>query len=163
MKKLLFLFLLVASIAACGQLNKTVVKANAYYTIPIPGTIMVDESGKQVPPPRTKVYTVYLEIKGTLPQWTKAWVDGKCFTLFQHSITHDSINIGKRYADDKKIVMKASKGNALVQLDLSPDDTEKKPPQKLGINELLLQGKLKGKPFFYKTSNLVELTSPEYQ
>lgn len=163
MKNTALLFLLTISIMACGQINKTIIKANAYYTIPTPGTIMVDGQGKQMPPPRNKVYTVYLEIKGQAPQWTRAWVDGKSFTLTEVPVSTGLLEVGKRYADEKKIVLKASKQNTLLQIELSPDEKPQPAPQKVGGNELFISGKLNGKPFYYKISGITELASPEYQ
>ena len=162
MKKTVLLFSVLLSLAACAQLNKTIAKVSAYYTIPIPGTIMVDEAGKQVPPPRTKVYTVYLEKNGTPPQSTKAWVDGSSFTPVAGATGTDSVIVGKSYADGKKIVWKASKHTVLFRLELSPEETTKRLPQKLGSDQLLLEGRFNGKAFYYTISGLIQLASPEY-
>lgn len=150
------------SVSACGQISKAIVKANAYYTVPVPGTIMVDENGKEMPPPRTKIYTVYFEIKGVVPQWTRAWIAGKSFTPVTGQTSNDSIIVGKKYGNDGEIVLRTSKHTALFQIGLTPDEPAKQSPQKLDANKLFLEGKLKGKRFLYKISNFIQLASPEY-
>lgn len=150
--------------AACAQVNKTVVKAVAYYTIPVPGTIAVDENGRQMPPPRTKVFTVYLETKGIAPQWTKAWADGQSFTLIPFATGFDTtVVVGRAIRGDRNISLKPAKGNRITKLELAPDGKVTVPPQKIAGNEVLLEGSVKGKRFYYKITGLTELASPEYQ
>jgi len=77
-------------------------------------------------------------------------------------VNGDTAFVGKRKTDDKRVVLKASKGNLLQHLELSPASTYQSPSRAVGPNEVLLEGKLKGKIFYHKVSGLIELTSPEY-
>ncbi|MDQ6609902.1 MAG: hypothetical protein M3Y85_08790 [Bacteroidota bacterium] len=163
MKKIMTLMLGAVSLAGCAQMNKTIIKAAAFYTIPTPGTIQVDDRGNPVQPQRRKVYNIFMEIKGPSPEWTKAWVDEKSYSVISLTVQEKKVIIGKKKSDDQKIVMEAGKGNILVQLELSPGQNYKRPPNTVMPGELLLEGKWKGKLFYYKIANVMELASPEYQ
>lgn len=151
------------SLAGCAQMNKSIIKAAAFYTIPTPGTIPVDDSGNPIQIQHSKVYRIFLEVKGSSPQWTKAWIDEKLFSVIPITVKEKKVVIGKRKTDDQKIVMEAGNGNSLVQLELSPGVNSQRPPQVIKPGDLLLEGKWKGKPFYYKVSKVMELASPEYQ
>ncbi len=155
--------MMIVSIASCAQMNKSIIKASAYYTIPTPGTIPVDDGGNEVVIKRNKVYNIFLEVNSNSIEWTKAWVADQLFNVIPLTVKGSSVEIGKKKSDDKKVVMGAAKGNSLVQLELSPNDSYVKPPQAVKPGELLVAGKFKGKLFYYKISNVIELASPEYQ
>ena len=163
MKNILIFVMLGVSLAGCAQMNKSIVKANAYFTIPTPGNIPVDDNGnpRQIQP--IKVYNVFMELKGQTPEWTGAWINEKFYTLIPLPIKEQKAIIGKRKDNDQKIMMEAAAGNILLQFELAPNEALHKPPQTLKPNELLLAGKWKGKPFYYKISNIIELASPQYQ
>lgn len=163
MKLIIVLAAAVASFTSCAQVNKSIVKGSAFYTIPTPGTIAVDDSGNPLPVRRNKVYTIVLEVKDGIPEWSKAWIDNKLFTVIPLAVKQSSMAVGKKRADGNEIVMEAAKGNSLLQLELSPQDSYQQPPQSLKQGELLLEGKWKGKPFYYKIPMLTELASPHYQ
>jgi hypothetical protein len=163
MKKLVLLTLIVVSLTSCAQMNKSIVKAAAFYTIPIPGTIPVDDAGQPLAIHREKVYNVFLEVKDNSTVWAKAWTDGKLFSVIPQAIKGTTVVVGKRRRDGTQIVMKAGAQSSLVQLELAPGEVYTKPPQTLANGEILLEGKWKGKNFYYKIPTVIELASPEYQ
>jgi hypothetical protein len=158
----MLLSLLAFAVCSSAQASKTVIRATAFFTVPTPGTIMVDENGNPRQTQRQKVYTVFVEIKGTTPAWTKAWTDNKTFSVLARPVSGGSAVAGKRKTDDKRLVVKSSGGNVLQQLEFSPA-IDQRSPQLVGPNEILLAGRVKGKTFYYKISALTELASPEYQ
>lgn len=159
----MLLFLFAASMSGYAQSSKAILRFNAYFTVPTPGTIMVDENGNPRQQQRQKVYVAVIETKGIKPLWTKAWAKDKFFTLVSLPVNGDSVFVGKRKTDEKRIVLKASKGNFLQHIEFSPATTYQRPPHAVGVNEILLEGKTKGRVFYHKVSGLTELASPEYQ
>jgi hypothetical protein len=163
MRVVILVATIVISFGSCAQMNKSIIKAEAFYMIPTPGTIPVDDAGQPIPIQRNKMYNVFLEVNGPVPEWTKAWTDGRFFSIISLPIKEKTTIVGKRKEDDQKVVMAAGKGNTLLQLELAPNELFQKPPQPLKRGEILLQGKWKGKPFYYTVTKVRELASPEYQ
>ncbi len=163
MKNIIALVCIATSLWSCAQTGKVVSKAQAFYTIPMPGTIAVDMEGKPRPVKHIKVYRVIVEVKISGVEWRTAWADNRQFTIITQTINDGKLPVGRRRSDDSQINIEATKGTTLMQLELSPTDNYKPPPQLLKANELLLQGKLRGKLFYYKINKVTELASPEYQ
>ncbi len=163
MKNMILLATIIISVTSCAQLNKSIVKASAFYTVRTPGTIPVDDAGQPLAMQLNKVYNLFLEVKDSSLEWIKAWTGDKVFNLIPIAVKGRSAVIGKKRAGGKEIVMTAGEGNFLVQLELSPNNTYQKAPQALKQDDVLLQGKWKGKPFYYKIPTVTELASPEYQ
>jgi hypothetical protein len=163
MKKLVLLTAIAISLTSCAQMNKSIVRASAFYTIPIPGTMQVDDAGQPFPIQRTKVYTIFLEVNENAFEWTKAWADGRVFNVVPHAAKESSVVAGKKVVNNEQVMVRAAKGNFLQHLELSPDETPGAPPQKINDGELLLEGKWKGKRILYKITTVTELASPEYQ
>ena len=144
-------------------MNKSIVRAEAFYTIRTPGTIAVDDKGQPVPIQQNKVYSVFLEVKGQVPEWTRAWADEKFFNIIALPLKEKNTVIGSIKENDQQVVMAASNGNTLLQLELSPNELFQKSPEVLKPGEVLLEGKWQGKPFYHKVQKVVELASPMYQ
>ncbi|MDB5208089.1 MAG: hypothetical protein JWR72_3164 [Flavisolibacter sp.] len=163
MRIMILLAAIVISFGSCAQMNKSIVKAEAFYMIPTPGTIAVDDAGQPIPVQRNKVYSVFMEVKDSSLQWTKAWADNKFFSIIPLPINGKTAMIGNKKENDQKVVMAAGNENILLQLELAPNELFQKPPQLLTPGEVLLEGKRQGKLFYYKVSKAVELASPMYQ
>lgn len=163
MSKILLPLFLAVSVAACGQINKSVVKAHAYYTVQMPGTVISEDAGGGLP--RNKVYILYLELKGEKPEWIRGWTDNHSFTLIPLPVGNDTagVVVGKSLSGNEAIRFKARPGNQLVKLELALEEKSIASPKKIASNDVLLEGKKNGKRFYYKISGLTELASPEYQ
>lgn len=163
MKNLLLLPFLFGHLVSCSQTNKTIVKAQAFFTVPMPGTIPVDDEGKTIPLKRDTLYTVIAEVHGKAPQWIAAWIGTRCFTIMVSPVQDREVVAGKRFSDEAPVVVRSAARNSLWELQLTPADAKTKPALTMKQGEALLVGKLSGKPVYYKISVLTELASPAYQ
>jgi hypothetical protein len=163
MKKWITFLLIGFSLTSCAQISKTIIKASAYSMIPIPGTIPVNDDGTPMPLPRNVQYSVYLEVKGTPPEWQLAWIGDKQFDVRPYVFNDKKIMIGKRKKDGKQIELKAGNENKLIHLELIPKEKAGKSPKTIKAGQLLLQGKWKGKTISHSIPEIIELASPEYQ
>lgn len=164
MKKFVYTVILAVcfyTVPSCAQTKIPVVKADAFYTIPVPGTIAVDENGQPRNNKRDTVFSIFAETKETNINWEKAWTNGHSYSLTSVNKTNSKIEIGE--GATKKITLTPQSGNTIWQLELSNDQKNEKPPQRLSAMEILLKGQWKNKSFFYKIKSAKELPSPMYQ
>lgn len=161
MRNLLLSSLLLCIInTSCAQV-KAIKQAKAYYYIRTPGNIPVDEKRNPIERKPDTVLNVYIEVNGKLPQWTKAWQKNHTYSITENSLQDSEIIIGKKLNSDEDIRMKKNKAHRLIVLELQSTRIEPA-PQQLKNSEILLQGTLNGKSFFYKIKNAVEIASPEF-
>lgn len=162
MKKTLMALLLLCSLEAISQISKTITEGYAYYLVPMPGTIPVDGEGNPDKIKRDTVYTVIVAVHGKNPDWAGAWIGNRYFSIAKLSSKKGQIVAGKRFSDEKPIVINSVR-DSIYQFQLMTSETIRKPSQKIKPGEVLLEGKVNGKSFSYRILNSTQLASPMYQ
>ncbi len=151
------------ALSSCAQTKNLIVRSDAYYVIPIPGNIPVDDNGNPLELKRDTVFTVYIEAKSSGIQWEKAWKNGRYFSIIPAVIKKSKVEVGETKTENKKIVLTPQKGNTLWQLELSDDNKHQKSPQSLLSGGILLKGKWNNQSsFFHKITRLTEMASPSH-
>ena len=144
------------TLASCGQSKNVVRKTYAFYTEHLPGTIMKDDEGRPVNPPRDTIYTVYVETGTTDIKWLEAWTNGQSFSIIATPMAGNQ-EVGTTKWSDKKIIVKPSAGNKLWLLQLQKAEVSSKAPAAMKSGEIILRGRTGKKTFTQKISPPVEL------
>lgn len=150
------------ALPACAQTKNGIVKTNSYYMIRTPGTIPVDDNGQEIPVQRDTTFSVYAETVSRDFVWERAWRNGREFTISAAPVQGGEVEVGVTLSGDRKVVLKPGRENTLWRLELTALAETTVPSKPLKRGEVLLQGKRKDQPFFYKTGPSIELASPVY-
>jgi hypothetical protein len=143
-------------VSACAQMG-TLVKAQAFYKLSFPGTVMRDIDGKEVDRGVDTVYQVYVEIKGnTRPVIDSVFIKGRPFTAVVYPLTKPEYAIGNRKSDERRVVLQPAKGNSLWRLEISPVPGAARTKKSFVL--VLLKGRKAGKNLTYTITRLVELS-----
>jgi hypothetical protein len=139
------------------QTDYGIKKIRAYYEEHMPGNIPVGENGKALRKYPIVTHRIYVETTGkTNIKWVNAWKNSKTFSINTTEITSMPFEVGKKKATEEKIVLNATKGNKLWQLELT-DATNIKCPLKANSTEIILQGIYKGKKIYKRIASETEL------
>ena len=156
-KKYFILILLVnLFLTACAQTG-ALVKAQAFYKLSFPGTVLRDIEGKEVDRGVDTVYQVYLEVKGNArPVIDSVFIKSRPFTAVVYPLTKPEYAIGNRKSDERRVVLQPAKGNSLWRLEISPVPAAAR--TKKSFIPVLLKGRKAGKNFTYTITRLIELS-----
>ena len=143
---------------ACAQSKYSIKNIYSIYKVHIPGNIAVDENGKEISS-RDTVNLIYIESPTKDIHWDTAWKNDKTYFIISTLIDSSSFDVGTNRLTNENMIIHASAGNKLWQLQMVV--SEKKIPSPVNIlqNEIVLQGKYNGKRIFQKIKNQVELNS----
>lgn len=143
-------------VSACAQTG-SLVKAQAFYKLSFPGTVMRDIDGKEVDRGVDTVYQVYVEVMGNArPVIDSVFIRGRPFTAVVYPLTKPEYIIGNRKSDERRVVLQPAKGNSLWRLEISPIAAPARTKKSLIL--VLLKGRKAGKNFSYTITRLVELS-----
>ena len=122
MKQLVLISILAITAFASQAQNKcSIYKATAYFTVSMPGTQFVDENGNRIPPVPNVQRIIYLECTGKKEPVIQSIAYDN--TLYHAQVSDSTVNtvaVGKRFQDEKAVVLKPRKGNRLWKLELQP-------------------------------------------
>lgn len=156
-------FACLIAVSSCAQQRKAVVKAYAFYMVPTPGTIPVDENGQPLEYKIDTVFSVFVETRNADMQWLRAWKKNASFALSSSRIKSGSIVVGASRPENKEIRLRAKEGHTLWQLHLSAEQKTVSAPQSLKGQDLLLQGKWKNGTVYHTIRSWTALASPLFQ
>ncbi|MGZ4048512.1 MAG: hypothetical protein ACXVNN_04060, partial [Bacteroidia bacterium] len=157
-KYLLFYSFLIVSLYACAQSKYSIKNIYAVYEVHLPGNIAVDQNGNEIPS-RDTLNFIYVETSTDKIQWDMAWKNDKNYSILSRLIDTNFIDAGTDKITNESMIIHASAGNKLWQLQLIT--SEKKIPAPVNIlgGEILLQGIYNGKKILQKIKKQVELNS----
>lgn len=158
LKYILFYSILSTGFFACAQSKYAIKNIYAIYKVHLPGNIRVDENGNEIPS-RDTVNLIYIESPTEDIHWDTAWKNGKTYFILPTLIDTGSFDVGTNKMTNKNIIIHASAGNKLWQLQLILSEKKNLPPVTILQNEILLQGTYNGKRILQKIKNQVELNS----
>jgi hypothetical protein len=124
----------------------------------LPGNIRVDENGNEITS-RDTVNLIYIESPTEDIHWDTAWKNGKTYFILPTLIDTGSFDVGTNKMTNKNIIIHASAGNKLWQLQLILSEKKNLPSVTILQDEILLQGTYNGKRILQKIKNQVELNS----
>lgn len=150
------------ALSSHAQARCNVNKAYAYFTVTMPGTQMVDEKGNPVPPVPYTDRFIFLECTGT----KKPVIQAVRYTSMNLAVAAikpeaNKIIVGKKYQNEKEIILTAKKGNTLWRLDIQP--TDDKMPDANASSNIIIQISSGGRTCSYKIGSEIQLyTTPSY-
>jgi len=157
-KYLLFYSFLTVSLYACAQSKYSIKNIYAVYQVHLPGNIAVDQNGNEIAP-RDTINILYVETSTEKIQWNMAWKNDKKYSIISRLIDTGYIDVGANKMTNKNMIIHASAGNKLWQLQLIVSEKKGLPPVNILQDEILLRGTYNGKRILQKIKNQVELNS----
>ena len=157
-KYLLFYSLLCISLLSCAQSRHLVKNVYATCTVHLPGNIAVDRNGNSISPGDT-LNIIYVETTTEKIHWTRAWKDGKDYSVIKTLITESPFDAGTNKMTNEKIILHSTKGNKLWKLQLVPGEKFFLAPLKTLPGEIILQGMYHGKKITQKIFKQTEIVS----
>lgn len=157
-KYLLFYSFLTVSLYACAQSKYSIKNIYAVYEVHLPGNIAVDQNGNEIPS-RDTLNFIYIETSTEKIQWNMAWKNDKNYSILSRLIDTNFIDAGTDKITNESMIIHASAGNKLWQLQLIPSEKRISSPVKILQDEILLQGTYNGKRILQKIKKQVELNS----
>ena len=157
-KYLLFYSFLTVSLYACAQSKYSIKNIYAVYQVHLPGNVAVDQNGNEIPS-RDTINIIYVETSTEKIQWNAAWKNNKNYSIISRLIDTNYINVGTNKITNENMIIHASSGNKLWQLQLILSGEKNPPPLNILQGEILLGGTYNGKRILQKIKNLVELNS----
>ena len=166
MKRSLLSILLVAFfLVSCAQNNCNVKRGYAFYTMSLPGMIMKDDNGNDVPPVINIERFIYIECVGTnMPVIQSVLYNNSEYKPAITRVTEKTVSVGRMQASGEGMgvyKLTARKGYTLWKIDLQPanDNTNVKQDCKNIIIKTTDKGKI-CKFYIYKEILLASL--PRY-
>jgi len=161
--KIFFLpiFLLACFSASFAQSNCTIKKAYAYYNVSMPGAQMADENGNPIPPKPIITRIIYVEYSGSkMPKIESVLYNNIALNYNVMKINAKTISIGYKKLNPGNII-KAKKGNSLLQIDLQPFEGKTMP--EINCKNIIIKSKAGGKLCrFFLGSEKEFVTAPSY-
>ncbi len=150
-----YLLLIAIMFSACAQ-SRPLKSTYAYKTTRLPGTIMVNEEGKQISPRSFTTYFIYAESTSPIA-WQTAWIEGKSYSVTTTQITAFPFQAGMSSTNQTPIFIKRKSGVKLYQLALRPEVKSTTLPTHSGKGKILISGSYKNKVITKWINNIIDL------
>ena len=157
MKYLLLFSSLCIALLSCAQSKHLVKNAYATYSVHLPGNIAVDKNGNSISSGDTLI-VIYVAATGQI-RWTRAWKDGKDYSVIETLITESQYEAGINKMTGEKMILYSTKGSLLWRLQLVPEVKFFSTPLKTLPGEIILQGIYHGKKITQKIFKQTEIVS----
>jgi hypothetical protein len=163
MKKLTLLFTLMMLFIACHAQTYRIQKAQAFFTVTIPGMARSDENGNRINPEPVINRFIYLECKyNGKPKIDSVFYNG---TLFKASVADKEetvLKIGVKNNDGYPMVFTPKKGNHIWKVYLEQQGTGKALAHE-AVKKIVVKGKLDKVKFSYGITEEIQLSVPDSQ
>jgi hypothetical protein len=158
MKKLIAIVLLFGAVY-CNAQNK-VQRAQAFFTVSIPGIQLTDENGNRINPEPIVERFIYLECKFSCkPKIDSVLYNGIWFAPSVADKEEIVSNIGINKNNGVPVLLKPKKGNHIWRIDLVQPGS--KILQHESVKKILIKGKLDKTKFNYTIYTETELSTPD--
>jgi hypothetical protein len=157
MRYVFFFGLFILALSSCAQSKYGIKKIIAFYAIPRPGNIPVDEKGNEIYKAPDTVHVIYIEMSSKNISWQQAWLNNKNYGLSAVLIQTTPMEAGINSITKKRILLQPSIGNSLWQIQLVPAEKIVQAPQNIKTGEILLMGQYGNKIIFQKINSEVKL------
>jgi len=159
MKKLYFTLLGLFFLAGLqAQVNCKAVKGYAYSILTLPGTIRVNEHGTPLPARVNKERFIYFITNCKTKPTINTVLYGKTVVKTDVQPAAEIAFSATKSNDQKRILLKAGKGNYLWKLNVVEKNGKPIPDKNISIT---VTGKIGTKPFFIIIKEEIELQGPE--
>jgi hypothetical protein len=160
MKKIFGLVILTALYTCTNAQLSRIQKAQAFFTVSIPGIPLADEQGNRINPEPIVERFIYLECKTKgRPAIDSVWYNGILFNATVADKEEKQSNIGIKKSNGKPVLLNTKKGNHSWRIDLS--QAGGKTLQHESVKKILIKGKLDKTKFSYTITNETELSTPD--
>jgi len=154
---LVIIFFFISIINVAAQQLSGIVNAYAFFQTRFKGNIFVDDNGNQGPGSDT-IRFIYLEQKSlVMPKINTVAYKGKLYSASLFEVPKREIKIGNRLINGKSVLLKATAGNRLWKIELSPPPAEVQTCAKGYQNKILINGEKNGSPFIWTINYDTEL------
>ncbi len=158
MKKLTAILSVIAALSCSAQ--HKIQKAQAFFTVSIPGVQLADEQGNRINPAPVMERFIYLECNyNGKPAIDTVLYNGIFFTCTVAETGENTATIGVKKVNGKPVILKAKKGNHVWRIDLLQADGKTLPHELL--KKIVLKGKLDKTIFSYVIVTETELVAPQ--
>ena len=157
MKYLLLFSSLCIALLSCAQSKHLVKNAYATYSVHLPGNIAADKNGNSISS-RDTLIVIYVAATGQI-RWTRAWKDGKDYSVIETLITESQYEAGINKMTGEKMILYSTKGSLLWRLQLVPEVKIFSIPLKTLPGEIILRGIYHGKKITQKIFKQTEIVS----
>ena len=144
--------------SSCAQNRNGIRKTYAYSKESFRGNILVDEKGNALLNGSDTIHIIFIETRkeDSLIIHT-AWDEKQSFSVNVFPVDQKMLEVGKRKADEKKVMIQTLTGNRFWKLELQPLRGAKNQPTIVPHGIIILEGEYKGRNFRMKIKNQVEL------
>jgi hypothetical protein len=163
MKKIFVAVCLIMFVIAGNAQTNRIQKAQAFYTITIPGMARSDENGNRINPEPVINRFIYLECKyNGKPKIDSVFYNG---TLFKASVADKEetiLKIGVKNNDGYPVTFTPKKGNHIWKVYVEQQGTGKALAHD-AIKKIIIKGKLDKTKFSYGITEEIQLSVPDSQ
>jgi hypothetical protein len=161
MKKIIGLFLLMLLFSTAKAQGYRIQKAQAFYTITIPGMARSDENGNTINPEPVVNRFIYIECKyNGKPKIDSVFYNG---TMFKASVADKEetvLKIGVKNNDGYPVVFSPKKGNHIWKVYLEQQGAGKALAHE-AVKKIVVKGKLDKVKFSYVITEETQLSVPD--
>jgi hypothetical protein len=161
MKKITGIFLLLLLFVTAKAQGHRIQKAQAFFTITIPGMAMRDENGNTINPEPVINRFIYMECKyNGKPLIDTVFYNGILFKATIADKEETFLKIGVKNNDGYPVIFKPKKGNHVWKVYLEQLSTGEALAHK-AVKRIVLKGKLDKVKFSYVINEEVQLSVPD--
>jgi len=159
MKKAAGFLFLMAFFCSCSAQTYRVQKAQAFFTVSMPGAQMVDDKGNPVAPQLITERFIYIEsnYKGN-PQIDSVIYGGKSFIPAVADKEEISLTIGVKKDNGQALKLRPKIGNQVWKINV--DQSVNPDPTSASVKKIIIKGKLGKTDFKYTLNGETELEAP---
>ena len=160
----LFFLLFIFSVYSCAGKKAVVKNAYGFYTEQLPGIVMADEKGNELPTKVDTVFVIYLEISSKNISWDSAWSQKHSFSIAPKYLESARFEAGLLKSTGEKLIITTDPDHFLLQLNLEKSKAGVyTTPGFIATNELLFRGTYKKKTIIWRVMPVKELEAiPAY-
>jgi hypothetical protein len=159
MKKILGV-LLLGIIASCSNAQYRIQKAQAFFTMAMPGMQMKDINGNAVDPEPIIERFIYIECKfNGKPKVDSVLYNGVFCPSVVADIAETVFAVGIKNDNNKLITVTPKKGNRIWRIDVQP--TTNKPVIPAAVKKITIKGRLGKIRFSYVLTAETQLATPD--
>jgi hypothetical protein len=163
MKKLLGLCSILMFSTACNAQTYRIQKAQAFYTVTIPGMARSDENGNTINPEPVINRFIYIECKyNSKPKIDSVFYNGILFKASVADKEETVLKIGVKNYDGYPVTFNPKKGNHIWKVYLEQQGTGKALAHE-AVKKIVVKGRLDKVKFSYVINEEVQLSVPDSQ
>jgi hypothetical protein len=144
----IYITIMLFLLPACAQTQTILQKSQAFYTIKLPGNIMVDESGQPVNAGPRIERILYIEVSSKLqPQVEAVLYNGVTYNASIFLEDQSPVTIGKLKTNGKTVLFQPRKGNRIWRIEVGEPTNGNAVIKQNEVKKIEIRGNANGKRF----------------